>query len=277
MRKDFVGIRAGGSGMLLLGMLGLIGGLMAQGRAQESGFGVREKSETALIGILYDFKQTQKRVKTSVDTRSYAQIVDNFLSKGWDEGVLNGYYRVTQPLYTTQVYIPLISASAAPKAFGAEKTVEPRLWMVHYKGQISAPQNGRYRFVGYADDWIAVAINQETVLLNHRHDTPLPKTAWKSKEKEGMQASNGRLRYGDWVEFKEGVVMDLDVAMGERPGGFFSAFLLIQKEGETYEKSSKGDSILPLFQLVPRETQPAKELSKGPPFVLSPRTWKSVQ
>jgi hypothetical protein len=247
------------------------------GQTQENYFGVKEASEAALIGMLYDFKQTQSREKTSVDVNKYAEIVDTFLSKNWDDAVLNSFYRVTQPLYLTQIYIPLISADAAPKAFGVEKTVEPRMWMVHYKGQVSAPASGRYRFVGYADDWIAVAINQKTVLVGNRDDTRLPQTNWKASEKGGMKAANGSLRYGDWIEFTEGFLMDLDVAIGERPGGYFCAFLMIQREGDVYAKNQQGDPILPLFQLAAKSSIPAKDGSKGPPFVLSPKPWKAVQ
>lgn len=242
------------------------------GWTQENYFGVREASGASLIGMLYDFKQTQTREKTPVDPRKYAHIVDTFLSMNWDDAVLKSYYKVTRPLYLTEIYIPMMSADAAPKAFDVEKIVAPRMWLVHYKGQIAAPASGRYRFVGYADDWIAVAINQKTVLVSNRDDTKLPQTNWKSSEKDGMQIGNGRLRYGDWFEFTEGAVLDLDVAMGERPGGNFCAFLMIQKEGDVYTKNQQGDPVLPLFQLAAKSSIPPKNGA----FVLSPKPWKAV-
>jgi hypothetical protein len=41
---------------------------------------------------------------------------------------------------------PDMMAGVAPKAFGVEKTVEPNHWLIHYKGRVSPPENGRYRF-----------------------------------------------------------------------------------------------------------------------------------
>jgi len=245
--------------------------------AQTEAFGVKEGSEAALIGILYDLKQTQDRKKTAVNTSTYSNVVDNFLSRNWDEAVLNEYYRVSRPLYTTQIYIPLMNAGSAPKAFEAEKTVEPSRWLIHYKGQVTAPEAGRYRFVGYADDWLAVAVNNKTVLVSNRADLKLTKTNWNSKEPDGMAASNGRLRFGDWIDFKKDESVDLDIAVGERPGGQFSAFLLVQKEGEVYEKSHSGaQPILPIFQLVPKET-PEVPVRLGPPFAKNSKPWKALQ
>lgn len=253
--------------------------LMLQGPAgaQTEAFGVKEGSEAALIGILYDLKQTQDRKKTAVNTSTYSNVVDNFLSRNWDEAVLNEYYRVSRPLYTTQIYIPLMNAGSAPKAFEAEKTVEPSRWLIHYKGQVTAPEAGRYRFVGYADDWLAVAVNNKTVLVSNRADLKLTKTNWNSKEKDGMMASNGHLRFGDWVDFKKDESVDLDIAVGERPGGQFSAFLLVQKEGEVYKQSPVGGHpILPIFQLVPKET-PEVPPRMGPPFAKTSKPWKALQ
>jgi len=245
--------------------------------AQTEAFGVKEGSEAALIGILYDLKQTQDRKKTAVNTSTYSNVVDNFLSRNWDEAVLNEYYRVSRPLYTTQIYIPLMNAGSAPKAFEAEKTVEPSRWLIHYKGQVTAPEAGRYRFVGYADDWLAVAINNKTVLVSNRADLKLTKTNWNSTEKDGMTASNGRLRFGDWIDFKKDESVDIDIAVGERPGGQFSAFLLVQKEGEVYEKSPVGGQpILPIFQLVPKDT-PEVPVRMGPPFAKNSKPWKALQ
>lgn len=52
-----------------------------------------------------------------------------------------------------------MSAGQAPQGFGVEEVVEPRMWVVHYKGQVVAPMDGVYRLAGYADDFIAGRIN----------------------------------------------------------------------------------------------------------------------
>jgi len=239
-------------------------------------FGVKERSDASLIGILYDLKQTQDRSKTGMTVNLYSQVVDEFLAKKLDDSVLERFYRVTQPLYATQVYIPIMAAQAAPKAFGAEKTVMPAMWLIHYKGQVVPPETGRFRFVGYADDWLAVAVNGETALIAPRHDVKLTQTLWKSPEKAGMKAGNGNLRVGDWIDFKKGVPFDVDIVIGERPGGNFGAFLMIQKEGGVYEMTPDGQfPILPIFQVAPRKVK-ATNISAGPPFSETPSVWRAL-
>ncbi|MFZ4777343.1 MAG: hypothetical protein ACOYM3_18400 [Terrimicrobiaceae bacterium] len=136
------------SSLLLL----LLGPALSLVRAdpETSVFGSRQVSESALIGILYDLKQSQEKEPIHMDTETYGEIVDEFLSKGWDESVLNRYFRAARPLYTTQIFIPLINADAAPRAFGVEKIVKPSFWLIHYKGQVVAPCDGTWRFWGPA-------------------------------------------------------------------------------------------------------------------------------
>lgn len=247
-------------------------------RAQErSVFGQATQSEAALMGVLYDFKQTPDRQTTPVTRNTYSELIQEFLLKNWDERVLNRYYRVARPLYTTQIFIPTISAYTAPVAFEVDKLVEPSLWLVHYKAQISAPTAGSWRFVGASDDMLAVAVNQKTVLVANRYDIVLPKITWRSTEPDGAQAANNPLRIGDWITLEAGQIIDLDVIIGERPGGLFNAFLLIEKKGGTYELDSAGNKILPVFQVAPFETPALTDPSRGPLFARGFPPWKSYQ
>src|ERR1700677_40146 len=166
---------------ILLATLTLVFALPAHclADAQSSAFGSSTQSEAALVGVLYDLKQTQDHQPTSVDPETYTTVIDEFLSKGWDESVLNRYYRVSRPLYTTQIFIPNMNADKAPEAFGAQKTVKPSRWVIHYKGQLSAPETGTYRFWGIADDVMAAAVNGKTVVVGARRDVHMLKPGWK--------------------------------------------------------------------------------------------------
>jgi hypothetical protein len=240
---------------------------------ESSVFGQSKQSEAALMGVLYDLKQTQARKPTNVDPETYSAVIDEFLSKGWDENVLNRYYRVSKPLYTTQIFIPNMNADQAPKAFGAEKTVKPSRWVIHYKGQIAAPEAGTYRFWGIADDVMATAVNGKTVLVGNRRDTRLPKTNWHASERDGAHAGDGELRPGDWVTFKQGEIFDLDVIIGERPGGIFNAFLMVEKQGASYNTDKRGHIILPILQVAPYNTPTTRDAD----FATGFPTWKSYQ
>jgi hypothetical protein len=236
--------------------------------ADDSVFGHTTMGEAALIGIMYDLKQDPSRHPTTENSNTYFDVVTEFLKKGWDEDVLNRYYRVSNPVYTTQIFVPNMSADSAPKAFGAEKTVQPSNWIIHYKGQVSPPSAGTYRFWGTADDLIAVAVNGKTELVYY---LTIPKGVpgvWEETDPEGQVAADSNLRPGDWFTVEANGTIDLDVIIGERPGGYFNAFLMIEKKGETYVGGPNAP-VLPIFQVAPFATpvQPGEpKFSKGAPW-----------
>ena len=43
--------------------------------------------------------------------------------------------------------------------------------------------------------------------------------------------------------------VDIDIVIGERPGGQFLAVILYEKQGESYPLNDRGRAVLPLFQL----------------------------
>ncbi len=253
--------------MLRLAIIALllvaIGARAADPNAAANLFGQRGKDGKGLIAILYDLKQTQDRQPTGMQRNGYPQVIEKFLAGGWDESALDKYFRCTTPLYATQIFIPLIPANAAPVAFGVESVVNPSLWVIHYKGQVSPPEDGAYRFVGYADDLLTVAIDGEIVCIGSRKGCDFPQL-WTSPEPARPKVANGTLVYGDWIRLKKDTPVDLDVLVGEQPGGEFCAFLLYQKQGDTYSADASGNPILPVFQLAPAEI-PASPANKAPP------------
>lgn len=246
------------------------------GRAQEpeenkaNVFGSEKKSEAALIGILYDLKQNQKREPQNV---KYVELIGTFIREGWDEGILNRFFRVTKPLYTTQIFIPTMGANFAPKAFNAEKEVKPSAWVIHYKGQVSPPHAGTFRFVGLADDFVAVAVNGKTVMVGEHPGSQLENDGWRNDPRQGPQTPSGKAVCGDWITLKEGEVVDLDVMIGERPGGQFGAWLMVEEQGVTYPPGP----VLPVFQLaahpLPEESRDVPKASAAKPEEL----WKCYQ
>ncbi len=213
-------------------------------------FGTRTLSESGLIGMIYDLKQTQQREPAKED---YMTIVREFLESGWDESVLNRYFRAVQPVYATQIFIPLMEANAAPAAFGMEKIIKPSRWVIHYKGQVSPPENGLYRLIGYADDVLFAAINGQIVCQGSRKDVWISSLLPHEGYGQGPSIANGSLSYGAWVELKKDVPVDLDLLIGERPGSKFCAFLLYEKISDIYPEKN-GKRIYPVLQMAPRET-----------------------
>jgi len=239
-------------------------------------FGSKEAGESSLIGILYDLKQTQDRKPIPMDIPKFGKLIDEFLSNNWNESILNRHFRVTQPLYTSQIFIPLMNAGAAPLAFGVEKIVKPSFWVIHYKGQVSAPSDGNWRFWGYGEEVCSVAVNGKNVLLANWKEVTCPSVGWKSPEPPGQPAANGHIVAGDWISLKAGQIVDLDILIGERAGGVFCSFVLIEKQGDTYEKLN-GRPVLPVFQLAPFNTAVPAQVKLGPKIATQGPVWKAIQ
>jgi hypothetical protein len=228
--------------------LALFPGLPMAARAQDntgySKIGTTQRTEAALIGTMYDMKQNQQRQPIPMDPRTFLEVLANFLDDGWDEGVISKYYRVSRPLYTNELNFDRFNADIAPKAFGVEKTVQPKMWMAWYKGQVTPPSDGTYRFVGFADNYLAVAINGRTCLVACLSSSPIPLKSWVppdgqtvTKGNSGIWGRRDQCIAGDWLEFKAGRIYDIDVIFGEVPGGETSCFMGIQKKGQALPPS----------------------------------------
>lgn len=234
-----------------------------------SAFGSQTNPGGALIGILYDLKQTQKR--QPVDPH-FLQIYHEFIRSGWDENVLSPFFRGTRPVYAAQIFVPNMGAAAAPKAFHIEEIVRPTQWLVIYKGQVSPPEDGVYRFVGVADDIMAVAVDGQTVLVSNfgsGEESP----HWKPPEpKAAVPGGPYTMQRGDWFNARRDRPIDLDVLVGEYPGNLFGAWLLIEKQGVEYpvinDPRYGKRAVLPLFQVESRrvdaKAQPVPFSSDGP-------------
>ncbi|HEX7260405.1 MAG TPA: hypothetical protein VF258_01195, partial [Luteolibacter sp.] len=127
-------------------------------------FGLADLNVQALTGTFYDMKQTDKREPTDVEASGMKPIINEFVNGGWRDNDLKKYFRAPQKLRQTKIFIPQMSASGAPSAFGCEKEVQPSRWIVVYRGSVIAPKSGRFRFVGAADDILVVRFNRKVVL-----------------------------------------------------------------------------------------------------------------
>lgn len=258
--------------------LSLISFVSAQEEKIDSGetaFGSREKMDNAMLGIFYDLKQTPKQhpLPWRVD---HLKTLGEFLDSGWDESVLSPYFRATKPIYATQVFIPTMEASAAPAAFNLAGIVRPSQWFVIYKAQVSPPEDGVYRFVGVADDVLAVGVNSKTVLVSnfgaHRNYSQWTEPS----PAESIPVWAGKMRRGNWFSCRKGEIIDLDILIGEIPGSLFGAWLLIEKQGKTYptvvDPKLGVQPVLPVFQ-VKKKAIPYVRGDKTIPFSTDSAPW----
>ncbi|MFA6289343.1 MAG: PA14 domain-containing protein [Opitutaceae bacterium] len=145
-----------------------------------------------------------------------------------------------------------MNAVEAPKAYGVENEVKSKAWMALYRGKVSPPKDGVYRFVGLADDILLVQFNGGFVLDGSIHN----RTGFKS-ESSGIK-NYGSLVVGKRMELIANQFYDIKIAISEAPGGNFYAYLLFEQEGVTYKKNDKGNPVLPIFRIANSKTEPDK-------------------
>lgn len=244
--------------------------------AEENNFFGKDEiapGEAALMGIFYDLKQGQDHKPIAMDMGAYNKVFTDFIQSGWDEKVLSRFYRTTKPLYTTQIFVPLLSADEGPKAFDVVKTVKPPYWLVHYRAQVCPPKDGTYRFWGYGDAMFAAAVNGKLYLISNTN-TSL-EDIWKSPEPMTIPAGNGFLRAGEWLTLKANEPIDLELFFGDRMGGVFCDFFMVEEKGAIFEMDGKYP-ILPIFQLAPFDT-PVRDKRVQPKFQKNATPWKALQ
>lgn len=243
-------------------------------------FGSRTRKEGALIGIFYDLKQTQKREETGMSVGDYDRLVAKWLNNGWPEEDLSKFFRATRPMYADRIFVPKMWADHVPKIFDIDKYAKGRLWLVHYKGQVKPPHGGTFRFVGFCDDFIAVAINGRNVFVSHWPGMNFPGVDWRSPEGTGPRLVHGSIMVGDWFELKEDEVVDIDIAIGEIPGVHFSAWLFYEEKDKTYPMGPDGVPLLPIFQVgdapMP-ELKPFQGQKSYPSYATDGPHWQAVQ
>lgn len=182
----------------------------------------------------------------------YAAVLNRFLGNNWSPSEFDAYYRSPMKLYATHFMVPPCASSLGPSNFGVSEDVQAALWMAHYKGKISYPKGGRFRFWGLGDNFLFVRINGKVVLDAGYGDLQYlyPNLTWRSTAKEHRKYKFGhaRSRVGDWFTLEPGVPVEMEVLMGEAGGGLFCAMLNIEEWGVDYPKNREGAPILPFFK-----------------------------
>ena len=282
-----------------------VGGL---GNGKYNPFGMVDPNTNALEGTFYDLKQTKNRETTDITNDGVKEVIREFVNKGWRDKNLEKYYKARRKLYQSKLLIPLMKAEGAPAAFDCGKEVQPSRWVVVYRGVVTPPDSGRYRFVGAGDDVLVVRFNGKHV-FDHgftsgttgihisgnvpffknqaendgfkkltRRDYPmkLPVTYYTYPNTQNWNQAIGGLAVGTEFEAVAGRSYPIEILISEIPGGLFCASLLIEKSGQKYEKASTGAPVLPLFRLDHGVPEVDPKADNAPQFDPNGPVWKRV-
>ena len=215
-------------------------------------------------GTFYSLMYDRRKERTHIDDSTYEAIIKEFVDRDWNPYIFTPYYRGPNKLYATQIFVPIISSEFGPSLFGVPYGLDfdPIYWCVHYTGKIMRKEGGRFRFWGFGDDVLLVRVNGELVLNasyeTHRHRL----TEWeKDPEDYKYWLGHAQAAVGHWFELEPGEPVEMEVLIGEIPGGQFCAYLLVEEEGETYFPNEQGMPILPVFKTA-EIPEPVKDLIK---------------
>lgn len=212
-------------------------------------FGQREENDLLLRGYYYDFKRTARGEDSSLRGRDHFSIIREYIERGFDESVLQRFYRVPEPLFASHIFHPRRNSTLALEAYDAGRYgVQPGTWAVHYRGRFSPPQNGRYRFITKAEAGMVVIVNRQVVSQNgfgNDHEI----TRWRPSQRYNYGLPGNAASVGDWMDLRRGQSYPIEIFLGDGRVGNYQAMLLIEQEGVEYEKDARGNPILPIFTL----------------------------
>ncbi len=245
-----------------------------------NGLGSGTAGGSTLEGTFYDLKLTRAGAATDIrlqgdqltnDSRTKVTQVLSEFTKNWQASVLDKYYKSPTKLYASNFYLPSCKAAYAPIAYQCKDKCKPSGWVAVYRGKVTAPKSGKFRFVGTGDDVLCVRFNRKNVLeagwaIPSLFDTLGGKAhtagalstghgqAYHKAIKAGTDANHkdykmvklpecskwnneiGGLTAGTIFEVKEGQKYPIEILVSEIPGGAFGFALLIEDLSDEYKE-----------------------------------------
>jgi len=217
------------------------------------------KSSTAIgndfVGTFYAMNYDRQGKNVNLVQSAYLKLIRQFLENDWSPQVFAPYFRSKTKLYATQFFVPRVPSEQGPIYFGmGGKDFEPAQWLVHYKGKIAHRTGGKFRFRGFADDIMCVRINKKLVLnasVIWGQNQNRVISDWRPELTENRTYSYDKEKIppmGDWFELKAGEPVEMEVLLGETPGGYFTSMLVVEEYGQDYSVNTAGGPILPIFK-----------------------------
>ena len=225
---------------------------MGVGGAGAGGLGLTmfgARGGAGLTGTFYDLKRDKNGKGNGVraNREFYTKVLKKFTSGAtWKMPASVSCYTGKSRLVAKAFIFPAIPDDEAGKAFG-EPNAGPGMWIAHYSGSVKSPVSGRYRFVGWGDNLLAVRLGSKTVLdasdVNYLGDKNVSgrRGSVSFPKKGGTPLLNG-----SWFTLTADSTITIDVILGDE-GGIFCAGLLLEKEGDRPGTASTISPTCPIF------------------------------
>ena len=208
-------------------------------------FGMRGGTD-GLVGTFYDYKVNQSYMPIK-GAPKFGDLLREVLPVNgpWHPETPFMHYTSPTKLHARYLMFPAILDTEAGAAFQSPRS-GPGLWLAVYRGRFSAPSTGSFRFVAFGDNAMIVQIDNRMVYDgSDRHYIGLKRESLgKIVFTKGVKELTG----SDWIEFKEGEVHDLAIAVGDE-GGVFASGLFVQPKGMLFAQGARGVPKVPVFML----------------------------
>ena len=294
-----------------------------------------QSSETApastsmLQGVFYDFKRMKNGnqnadFKGIPETGAYTEarvapmlkILKAFVNGDWRREYdgqgrvhfpdLEKYYCSPTRAWNSTYFYSAINANDLPQALGCGSEVKPASWCCIYSGYVKAPFTGKFRFVGYGDDFLVIRFGQQVVLdygwfsatLGEKFDENLRTKLSSSSTSQIVRSmpkinepessfysgynpvfyfpslcSEHGVAAGKIVSVRAGDVIPIDIMTSDLGEGFKIA-VFIEQLNTNGEPMNKNSSTLPLFRTT--TDLPEGKVSDFPEFSQTGPVWKVV-
>jgi hypothetical protein len=207
-------------------------------------FGVPDSTQ-GLQGRFYDFKRDERNRLTGMDLGKYGALLKQFTNGGWTIPVRYKFRESEVTLYSKFFFFPAIKDTEAGSAFHAPES-GAGLWIAHYKGSLTAPEDGTYRLVGFGDNVMIVRIGGTLALDASDHGYTGRRREAAGAVKFAGKNGGTPVFFGTWITLRKGEVRPIEVLVGDE-GGIYCAGLFVQKQGQSYQQDRKGIPRLPLL------------------------------
>jgi hypothetical protein len=229
-------------------------------------FGSKTGDQETLVGTLFDFTRNQAGETTTM--APFQTIVSDFVGKHWQPGDHPCFISPTK-IYTNHIFVPVTPDDVAGDAFGSPQSSNA-FWLVHYQAEIASNISGRFRFVGFGDNVLIVAIDGDVVLdasdLQYLHKKFSTLVGQMDITGPGKDAPTP-IYSGLWFDLETAENHRIDIVLGDE-GGVTTSGLFIQKQeiqGGSLAFAPNGAPEIPLFVLGSMHQDDQKNLSTDLP------------
>ena len=192
---------------------------------------------TEISNIFADTSKLGKRKDLLSDSvLNHAAVINEFL-KRWDESVFQPYFRSKDPLIAYQFFIPHEMPATALKAFGVEKEVKPEHFVIHYKGYVTAPKSGTFRFraVG-SGSGLFIRFNEKNVFASRDLSSIYNVTSFAFKNTDlptDLKHTTLGLQAGPWMQVQANQRYPIEVLMDCNNTHFYECIMIEDRTPDT--------------------------------------------